>query len=981
MEFKEQRKLEYIDKIKEINDGAQTALIDGTYQSNLAYRSEFIFNDYKQGKKVLSSIEDELANCDEFCISVAFITMGGITPLLQILKELEIRNIPGKILTTDYLTFSEPRALEKLSNLRNIQLKMFRTASETGGFHTKGYIFRKEEIYRIIIGSSNMTLSAITKNREWNTKIVSTENGEMAQEIVSEFNGLWEDEHSLDFYDFIEEYRTSYQLVKKQKKIAKSEKITNIKQYTLKPNKMQVEFIRSLKKLRGEGKERALLLSSTGTGKTYASAFALREENPKKALFIVHREQIAKQALESYKNVFGSTKTFGLLSGNEKDYDADYLFATMQMMSKSVAYEEFQPDEFEIIIIDEVHRAGAKSYQRIMEYFQPKFWLGMTASPDRTDGFDIYKSFDHNIAYEISLQQALEEDLLCPFHYFGITDLQINGEVFDDSTGVKNFTNLVCDARVDYVIEQANYYGYSGERVKGLIFCRSKKEGRELSEKFNVRGYFTEFLCGDDSQEKREDAIERLEQDELENRLDYIFTVDIFNEGVDIPSINQIIMLRPTESPIIFIQQLGRGLRKAEGKEYVVIIDFIGNYMNNFMIPIALSGDKSYNKDTIRRYVREGSKVIPGSSTLHFDEISKKRIFQSIDNATTTKKLLKDKYQLLKNKLGHVPSILDFYEYGEIDPMLFINYAKTYDQFIRMVDLDYQITFTVEEEATLEFVSSILANGKRPHELLMLKMLIKNQIVNPQKFQEVLEGLGGKYRKKDYDSAVLVLNKDFINTQSEKKKYANVLFFDTEDVQHQQLKRAMTFYQKLNKTDFQKELENLIEYGLKKYVDCYSQSDEDNLVLYQKYSRKDVCRILNWEKDDSSTIYGYRIKYNTCPIFVTYEKKNDIASSTKYEDQFVNNQIFSWMTRSKVSKDSPEAQELMHYRENGLKIYLFIKKSDGEGTDFYYMGRVSPVEWSETTIENDKGQKLPIMNFQMKLEHGVRNDIYEYFTK
>lgn len=264
MEFKEQRKLEYIDKIKEINDGAQTALIDGTYQSNLAYRSEFIFNDYKQGKKVLSSIEDELANCDEFCISVAFITMGGITPLLQILKELEIRNIPGKILTTDYLTFSEPRALEKLSNLRNIQLKMFRTASETGGFHTKGYIFRKEEIYRIIIGSSNMTLSAITKNREWNTKIVSTENGEMAQEIVSEFNGLWEDEHSLDFYDFIEEYRTSYQLVKKQKKIAKSEKITNIKQYTLKPNKMQVEFIRSLKKLRGEGKERALLLSSTG---------------------------------------------------------------------------------------------------------------------------------------------------------------------------------------------------------------------------------------------------------------------------------------------------------------------------------------------------------------------------------------------------------------------------------------------------------------------------------------------------------------------------------------------------------------------------------------------------------------------------------------------------------------------------------------------------------------------------------------------
>jgi hypothetical protein len=166
-----------------------------------------------------------------------------------------------------------------------------------------------------------------------------------------------------------------------------------------------------------------------------------------------------------------------------------------------------------------------------------------------------------------------------------------------------------------------------------------------------------------------------------------------------------------------------------------------------------------------------------------------------------------------------------------------------------------------------------------------------------------------------------------------------------------------------------------------KYEDYYKNHDEDNLVLYQKYSRKDVCRLLNWERDDSSTMYGYKIKDGTCPIFVTYEKKEDIASSTKYEDQFVNNRLFSWMTRSRVSKDSTEAQEIIHYREKGLKIYLFIKKSDGEGTDFYYMGKVNPITWTETTINNDDGKKLPIMNFQMELEHGVRNDIYEYFTK
>ena len=183
------------------------------------------------------------------------------------------------------------------------------------------------------------------------------------------------------------------------------------------------------------------------------------------------------------------------------------------------------------------------------------------------------------------------------------------------------------------------------------------------------------------------------------------------------------------------------------------------------------------------------------------------------------------------------------------------------------------------------------------------------------------------------------------------------------------------------KKDFLDELQNLVTYGLKKYKDTYSDHDEDNLVLYEKYSRKDVCRLLNWERDDSSTVYGYRIKYNTCPIFVTYKKQDDIAESTKYEDEFINEQIFSWMTRSKVSIDSPESKEIINSAKTGLKIYLFIKKSDGEGTDFYYMGKVNPIAWEETTIQNDKGSTLPIMNFKMKMEHPVRSDIYEYITR
>jgi len=976
--------------LKQLKSGLNTAFINYTCDSNLAYRPEFISNDYQNGKKVLSSLEYELLHCDAFSISVAFIKMSGIEPLLQIFKQLENRGVPGRILTTDYLTFSEPEAFDKLNSLNNIKLKMYQTEGQRDGFHTKGYIFKDGKIYRIIVGSSNLTSSAITINQEWNTKLVSSEEGSIAKDIVSEFDRLWNSDRALDYNEFIADYRVRYKIKKEQQKLAKESEVISIEKYKLEPNSMQVKFIENVMELYENGENRALLISSTGTGKTYASAFALREILRKReketgrnvrALFVVHREQIAKQALKSYKNVFGEKYSFGLLSGNSKDYNSDLLFSTMQMMAREDIMTKFNANDFDIIIIDEVHRAGADSYQRIMDYFMPRFWIGMTASPDRTDGYDIYGLFDHNIAYEIRLQQAMEEKLLCPFHYFGITDLEVDGHIIDDNAikNVQNFTNLVCDDRVNYIMQQMDYYGYSGDKVKGLMFCRNKDEAEQLSAKFNMRGLRTLVLTGDNSQREREEAILRLEQDESENALDYIITVDIFNEGVDMPAVNQVVMLRPTESPIVFIQQLGRGLRKYEGKEYVVILDFIGNYMNNFMIPIALSGDRTYNKDTIRKYVREGSRVIPGESTIHFDEISKKRIFESIDSSKTTKNLLREKYFALKYKLGRIPNVLDFYEYGEIDPMLFIQYSKSYDQFVKSVDKDFTVSFSDKEEAILEFISS-LVNGKRIHELLMISSLLNNEKISLETYKILLEEKGEKYRESDYVSALNVLGKVFVNAPAEKKRYNDIEFISTDEAKNGMLRRATLFYSLFNNTRFVNEMKCLVRYGLRRYEELFKNHDEDNLVLYEKYSRKDVCRILNWEHDDSSTVYGYRIKHNTCPIFVTYEKKEDIANSTKYEDQFINNQLFSWMTRSKVSLESPESQKIINYKEIGLKIYLFIKKSDGEGTDFYYMGKVSPVDYMQTEIKNDKRQKLPIMNFKMKLEHSVREDIYEYFV-
>lgn len=344
------------DKINQLNQGFNTAFIDYTAASNLAYRPQFVSNNYKEGRKVISSIEDELLSCEQFTISVAFITMSGITPLLQTLKELEQRGIPGRILTTDYLTFSEPTALKKLSGFSNLQLKMYMTDRSNSGFHTKGYIFKKDEMYRIIVGSSNMTLSALTTNEEWNTRIVSTEQGEYAKNVLAEFEKLWDAEQALTFENFIEFYTDIYtknKIIQKQKELIRQEQMPSLEAFRLQPNSMQVGFIRNLQKIYDAGEKRALLISATGTGKTYASAFAMRELGFQRILFLVHRGQIAKQAKNSFQKVFAGNRSMGLVTGNYQDYDSDVIFATIQTFSKADVLSKYSRTAFDAIVIDD----------------------------------------------------------------------------------------------------------------------------------------------------------------------------------------------------------------------------------------------------------------------------------------------------------------------------------------------------------------------------------------------------------------------------------------------------------------------------------------------------------------------------------------------------------------------------------------------------------------------------------------------------
>ena len=965
-------------------DGYKRAFVDSKVVADPMFSPQLLTN--SGGQKVLTAIEKELKGCDDLFISVAFITMGGIAPLLGTLKDLEKKGVKGRILTTDYLMFSDPRALDKLNSLNNLDVRVFKTGENDVGFHTKGYMFHNNGDLRIIVGSSNLTQNAITKNHEWNTRMVSTSDGQFAMDIEEEFNSLWDT--SVCYSEYRDEYSAIYKNSKREREeLGKLTRTLDLSYaQVLQPNSMQEQFILNIEEIIHKGGKRALLISATGTGKTYASAFALRKLFTdklfpnKKALFLSHREQINKQALKSYKRIFGKNVPMELLSGNQNDIEkaksGEFLFSTMNMMAREDIMEQFKPDEYSVIVLDECHRSGAASYQRIINYFKPELLLGKSASPERTDNFDVFSLFDHNIACEIRLQQALENDMLCPFHYFGITDLEIEG----DSDDLNKFRQLTADKRVEYIIRQAEYYGYSGNRVKGLIFCSGKDEAKELSRKFNLTGkYNTTMLCGDNPQEERESAIERLVDDNAADRLDYIFTVDIFNEGVDIPEINQVIMLRPTESPIIFVQQLGRGLRKADGKEFVIVIDFIGNYQNNYMIPIALSGDRTGNKDNIRRSLMEGNNIIKGASTIYFDEISRDRIYKSIDSAKlNNKRLLRKEYQDCKFKLGRIPFLKEFDDMGELDPLRLIDTWGSYQAFLLDSDDDYQVPLTKYQLDVLEFLSRKFASGMRIHELSLLDILINSPDTVDLWESYLKDKHGIKMNDITRSSVFNVLEGKFFRGNAFKLKLVEVI--DNIPTLSEEFQDALL------SAKFKEAVVELIRFGIYRYNKDYSDNyPGTSFNLYKKYTYSEVCWLLNWKAEEVSlNIGGYKFDTysKTYPVFINYEKGDDVGATTRYEDRFNDQTTLTAISKSHRTLDSEDVINARNSKSRGIIMPLFVRKNKDDKTskEFYFLGTMEHNGIaSEFIMPGTEG--ITAVEIGYKLNTPVENNLYEYLTE
>lgn len=950
---------------QELQQSLASALIDDKINSLPDLQPQIIYNDYNSGSNLLVELLQELQTCKQFYFAIAFITQSGLICLKECLKLLQEKNITGDILTTDYLYFNQPKALQELQQYPNLNIRIYTKEN----FHIKGYIFEQNDYYTLIVGSNNLTQTALKANKEWSLKINSLANGALINNTLSQFQQMWQEAMPLTDI-WLKQYTDKYHSLQKLKRefaTAQENISTNVT-----PNKMQQEALKALEKLQQDNKHKALLISATGTGKTYLSAFAVKKANPKRLLFLAHREQILKQACKTFAQIIPDIQ-YGILSANHKDFHKPYLFATINMLNKEENLTQFAPTHFDYIIIDETHRAGASSYLKILNYFQPQFLLGMTATPERTDGFDIYQLFNHNIAYEIRLNQAMQENLLCPFHYFGITDITVDDQEINDNS---TFNDLTTDARVTHIINQSQYYGFSGERLRGLIFCSQIEEAQILSQKFNERGFNTIALSGKDSQETRTNAIHKLEQKERSTGLDYIFTVDIMNEGIDIPAINQIIMLRPTKSAIIFVQQLGRGLRKYPQKDYVVILDFIGNYQNNFMIPIALSGDTSYNKDNIRHYVAEGNRFIFGSSTIHFDKIARQKIYQAIDSAKLSDTaLLKNEYLQLKQKLGKIPSIFDFSQFGSIDILKFLDKFKTYHNFLQKYDKDYTIRFNTIQEEILYFISYRFAKGKRIHELIALKLLLKN---TSHLLMDIEQILTTKYHQEFTEPIKVSLIRNLTNLftiSNEQAKFSNCIFIKENDNDYI---ISDIFKSALQDEKFYFQINEILDFALERYQKYYQHKYKNtNLVLYQKYTYEEVCYLLNWpQKINPNAMAGYFYEKttHTMPVFINY-----IAPDKKrvdYTNEFLSNTLITAYSKSNRKLDSSDAKHIYNANEEQNKLYLFVRKpsEDKEAKEFYFLGEI---------IAQGNPEFAPKYNgFKIlyKLDTPVRADIFDYLT-
>ena len=948
--------------------------------------NELIINEKAKFRNFFIYLKQELLNCKKFYFIVSFIRYSGIQLLISTLDELEKQGIQGEIITSVYLNITDSKALQKLLSYKNIKVKIYNNSSES--FHTKAYLFEKEKYHSVVIGSSNISQSALYSAEEWNVKLTDSSFFNIYGKSLNQFEKLWHSNEAIELtQDFIDEYEKYKKSVNVQNTFDyRKTKIEQENEFV--PNSMQKRVLQKLKETRINGNKKGLVISATGTGKTYLAAMDIKqffeinsntenklfEINDKKSktsnikfLFIAHREELLENAINVFSKILKIDKNeFGRIYGGLKEIDKNIIFASIQSLRN--CYNEFKPSFFDYVIVDEFHHSMSDSYLKTLSYFNPKFLLGLTATPKRMDGKDILSLCDYNIVDEIGIKEALEEDLIVPFHYFGVNDYTINYDNIPYKNGKYNekilLENLLLNTRTDYIVEKINKFGFDGDELSAVAFCQNIDHAFFMKEEFSKKGYKSAVITANTSSNERSEILEKFKNKKIE----ILCVVDILNEGIDIPTINLLLFLRPTMSSTIFIQQIGRGLRKAQNKDFVTIIDFIGNHKKDYLLINYFSNEVD-NKDTlftkkekIINEIKNQFSNIPKSCYVELDRICQNRIIEKIEKINfSSKNILKEMYLDYKAEIGksenEILKVSDFDTNIELFQELSLKLGSFYNAQLQFENSEIKqnkiFLLNSEETEFLAYLEKKLTIVE-PFTYLIVKYLINNDFINSE---IIVDEYKNYFNIKDNFQKEYVINRIFTELVEDEileknsknifkisKKYNKIFENKKENNNEINLKLIDLDNSKNTNYNFKNRLEDLLYLGLSEFKKNNNLSifNENILIPYKKYKRIELQILLDSKVPKGSWRAGYANTDKDICLFATIDKTHIFQENLKYDNSLFADDIIQWISQPKTSHNSSVGQMFIHHKEKGFKVHIFIRKyafMNGNKTNpFIYLG-------------------------------------------
>ncbi len=874
--------------------------------------------------KFIDQLKDSLSKCKSFAFSVSFIKHAGLLLLSKDIENALIRGVSGKLITSTYQNFTDARSLETFLNwmslYKNFECHLDKDSFGENGFHSKGYLFEMEDSYQIIIGSSNITRFALQKNIEWNLLISDNSDIQSYRTAAEEFDFLWSKTYTLS-RSIINEYIIQLEYSIEKWDMDYFHLFNNIT-----PNYMQRKALKELRRYRDQGVRKALVVAATGSGKTHLAAFDARNFGAKRILFIVHRENILIEALKTFKSIFGSNFTYGIFSGNQKEIERDFIFATNLMIQKNLYL--FDIKEFDYIILDEVHHAVADTYQSIIKYFDPEFILGLTATPDRMDNLNVYDIFDKNVPFDLRLRDAIINDLIVPFEYYGIRDTLVD---YDEKNIDKLIHDISKNENCEFIASEIKKHLPSG-KLKAVAFCRRKDHAKRMADSMEQYGFSTMHLTGENDVGDRIRVFKDLQNEN--HPLEIIFTVDILNEGVDIPGINMVLFLRPTESSIVFLQQLGRGLRKYENKPYLTVLDFIGNsYKRSIQIVKALgtlTESSVIEKNLLIDLINDDFKAlaIPGVRII-FDQLSKEQIVDLIRNSNFNRKdYLMNDYLNFKRYISapSYPTHMDYLNNDFAPDLMRFMKSKigqknvSYYNFLKKID-EIVPDFNTQEKEFIDKLSSLLPLI-RSYEYDIINFLIEHSKLTEFVLINYIEQKYGYIKEKQFFNALSNLRNLLV---SDNKNSQEVPILEYDD-------NTKSLFFKSTNIDFSVYLKDLLDYGLTRYQEEFGDFEGD-FKLYGNYSTEQIMMALC----EKSYFYmkGTKIVDGYVYIMANLKKDESTQEHLKYNDLFKDDRTFQW--ESETNTTLKKNRGLI---ESKL-AYLFIRKTseeDGITLPFTYIG-------------------------------------------